>query len=103
LIDRMVDNLCHQSSVRVLTFGLDELEAREIKHRSGRVTRRVGDQFRQFPFEPTGVTHHPENEVLTTRPLRTGQLTGQRLKKCVDSLAALEPTGDQLRRCGPGR
>jgi hypothetical protein len=59
--------------------------------------------LRQFPGEPAGVPHHSENEVLTTRPLRPGQLTGQRLKQCVDSLAALKPTGYQLRRCGPRR
>ena len=80
LIDRMVDNLCNQSLVRVLPFSLDEFEACEIKHGPGRVARRVRDQFRQLPFEPAGVTHHPENEVLTTRPLRPGQLTGQRIK-----------------------
>ncbi len=39
------------------------------------------------------MSHHPENEVLTPRALRPAQLPGQRLKKSVDSLAALKPTG----------
>jgi hypothetical protein len=62
----------------------------------------VGHEAVQLGVDSTEVPDDSEYQVLATSALSAGQRARKRIEQGINSLAAIEPSGDELRGSRPG-
>jgi len=93
-LDRVMHDLRHPPFPR-LRLRFDQFKPRDKQHRSRREPRRMRDQPRQRRLDPAKMPHHAKHEMLTPRPLRSGQRPAQRFQQFIHTLPPLQPPRHQ--------